>query len=94
MAKLVLVVALAVMVWMWWRRSEIRKAIREPARRSSMAEREARALLGLDDDADAAAIRAAHRRLIADAHPDRGGSADRARRLNTARDVLLRRTSD
>jgi DnaJ family protein C protein 19 len=39
------------------------------------------------DDADA--IRAAHRRLIAEIHPDRGGSAEEARRVNAARDLLL-----
>jgi hypothetical protein len=51
----------------------------------------ARQLLGLDPAADERTIRAAHRRLMSDAHPDRGGSADRARALNAARDLLLRR---
>ena len=37
------------------------------------------------------AIRAAPRRLIAGVHPDRGGSADLARRINAARDLLLGR---
>lgn len=50
---------------------------------------EARQVLGLPPDADEAAIRAAHRRLIGQVHPDRGGSADLARRVNAARDVLL-----
>lgn len=50
---------------------------------------EARLLLDLPADADAAAIRAAHRRLIARVHPDAGGSADLARRVNAARDTLL-----
>ena len=54
-----------------------------------MAEAEARATLGVGADATAAAIRAAHRTRIATAHPDRGGSADAAARLNAARDVLL-----
>lgn len=54
-------------------------------------EREARAVLGVGPDADADAIRAAHRRLAASVHPDKGGSADLARRVNAARDVLLRR---
>ena len=56
-----------------------------------MAEAEARAALGVGADATAADIRAAHRRRIATAHPDRGGSADAAARLNAARDVLLRK---
>ena len=53
----------------------------------------ARRLLGVDRSADEPAIRAAHRRLIADAHPDRGGTADEARALNAARDLLLGRVS-
>jgi DnaJ-domain-containing protein 1 len=53
-------------------------------------EAEARAVLGVAADADAAAIRAAHRRLVGAVHPDRGGSADLTRRINAARDLLLR----
>lgn len=52
----------------------------------------ARNLLGVDRAADEPTIRAAHRRLMADAHPDRGGSADAARALNAARDLLLGRS--
>lgn len=54
-------------------------------------ERAARALLGVGPDAGDDAIRAAHRRLVADAHPDRGGSEELAGRLNAARDLLLRK---
>lgn len=50
---------------------------------------DARALLELAPDADRAAILAAHRRLIARVHPDAGGSAELARRVNWARDTLL-----
>ena len=49
----------------------------------------ARRLLGVDRAADASTIRAAHRRLMAEAHPDRGGSSEKARALNAARDLLL-----
>lgn len=49
----------------------------------------ARALLGLTPDADAAAIKAAHRRLIASVHPDRGGTEALAAQINAARDLLL-----
>ena len=45
--------------------------------------------LGLEAGDDE--IIAAHRRLIARVHPDRGGSADLARRVNQARDLLLSR---
>jgi DnaJ homolog subfamily C member 19 len=53
-------------------------------------EAEARAILGVGRDADAETIRAAHRRLMGGVHPDRGGSAELARRVNAARDLLLR----
>ncbi|MDO7835794.1 J domain-containing protein [Sphingobium sp. HBC34] len=49
----------------------------------------ARALLGVAPDADAQAIRAAHRRLIASVHPDKGGTEALAAQINAARDLLL-----
>src|SRR3546814_19226611 len=54
---------------------------------------EARALLGVPADADAETIRAAHRRLIAQTHPDRGGTEALARRINLARQAALSATS-
>lgn len=61
-----------------------------PAQGADMSLVEARALLGVDEGADAEAIRLAHRRLIALTHPDRGGTEALARNINAARDVLLR----
>ncbi|MEJ7927011.1 molecular chaperone DnaJ [Sphingobium sp. AN641] len=55
---------------------------------------EARALLGLTIDADADAIRSAHRRLIASVHPDRGGTEALAAKINAARDILLRHRAE
>jgi hypothetical protein len=49
----------------------------------------ARSLLGVGSHDDADRIRARHRLLIGENHPDRGGSEDRAMELNKARDVLL-----
>ncbi|TKD50443.1 DnaJ domain-containing protein [Sphingomonas baiyangensis] len=60
-------------------------------RRPGLSEREARDVLGVGADADADAIRAAHRRLANAVHPDKGGSGDLTRRINAARDVLLKR---
>lgn len=54
-----------------------------------MDRKEAFAVLGLAEGASEAEIHDAYRRLIVKVHPDRGGSADLAARLNRARDVLL-----
>jgi len=58
-----------------------------PARPMDMDE--ARRVLGVAPGADVDAIRAAHRRLVAKVHPDQGGSAELAGRVNAARDILL-----
>lgn len=58
-------------------------------RRARMPVAEARELLGVAEDADQEAIRAAHKRLIARVHPDAGGTAELARRVNAAREILL-----
>lgn len=50
----------------------------------------ARFMLGVSRFDTAANIRDRHRKLITQNHPDTGGSADRARELNAARDLLLR----
>ena len=64
----------------------------EPAaesRNGAMTRAEALEILGLAEGADEDAIRAAHRRLMRSAHPDQGGSAWLAARINAARDFLL-----
>ena len=81
--KYVLVVLLLWGTWMI-----LRPRARKPA--SDRALVDARAVLGVDAGADADAIRAAHRKLAARVHPDRGGSTELARRVNAARDLLLR----
>jgi hypothetical protein len=57
--------------------------------RTDMTRAEALATLGLQDGATDEEIRAAHRRLILRMHPDAGGSAELAARINRAKDVLL-----
>ena len=57
--------------------------------RGDMSREEALAVLGLAEGASADDIKAAHRRLIQRMHPDVGGSADLAARINRAKDVLL-----
>ena len=49
----------------------------------------ARALLGASRNDDADKIRFRHRQLIAENHPDTGGTDARASALNEARDLLL-----
>ncbi len=58
-------------------------------RGGGMSPAEAAEILGVAIDADAEAIRAAHRALMAKNHPDKGGSPWFARQLNEARDTLL-----
>ena len=57
--------------------------------RTDMTRDQALAVLGLKAEATPEEIRAAHRRLIQRVHPDAGGSADLAARINRAKDVLL-----
>jgi len=69
------------LLWAAWRRP----AIAAP----TMPLEDARRLLGVREEATLAEIRDAHRRLIARVHPDAGGSAELARRVNVARDTLV-----
>lgn len=82
MTKLVLVALAVAIAWYF-----LRKPPRTAGRRDALAE--ARALLGVQDGADVEAIRAAHRRLMARVHPDQGGTQELARKVNTARDLLI-----
>lgn len=81
MAKFVLILALLFVGYLLFK-----KATGKP---KAMTPADARALLGVSVDADIAQIRDAHRRLIAKVHPDSGGSAELASRVNLARDTLV-----
>lgn len=54
-----------------------------------MGVEDARRLLGVPEGATLGQIRDAHRRLITRVHPDSGGSAELANRVNVARDLLV-----
>jgi DnaJ domain len=60
-----------------------------PRRAGRMSPNEAYEVLGLSPEASDQEVKAAHRRLMREHHPDKGGSAELAARLNEARDVLL-----
>lgn len=62
-----------------------------PGRRGAMSRGEALKALGLEEGATEEDIRAAHRRLILQIHPDKGGTSYLAAKINEAKDVLLRR---
>ncbi len=85
MVKFLLAAALLYILWRWL---QPKKKPAAPAPR--LGESEARAILGVDSAAGPDEIRAAHRRLVSALHPDKGGSAELTRRINLARDTLLR----
>ena len=81
MTKILIVALIIGALWVYLRRPVVKP----------LPEAEAREILGVGASADADAIKAAHRRLVSAVHPDKGGSAELTRRINAARDTLLRR---
>jgi hypothetical protein len=60
-------------------------------RTGGMSKKESYQILGLEPDASDAEVRDAHRRLMKQVHPDRGGSAALAAKINEAKDRILGR---
>ena len=81
MGKIILLLGAVLLVWLWWR---------SWSKQPRVTLDEARLLLGVDAAAGPDEIRAAHRRIIARVHPDAGGSEELARKINAARDLLLK----
>ena len=83
MIKFLILIGLAVVAYLYFT-GQLSK------RGSTMSLGEARALLGIGADADVDAVRAAHRRIVAQVHPDKGGTAELTAQVNAARDILLK----
>ena len=79
--KLLIALVVAGMIYSWFRRSIVSGSAMRPS--------EARELLNIHVGATAQEIRAAHRRMMTRVHPDAGGSAGLASRVNAARDILI-----
>lgn len=89
MAKLLTLILLGCVAWrMFTGRWPWQPKVRN---RASFAEAHARAVLGLSAEAGRPEIIDAHRRRIAQVHPDRGGSNEQVHEANAARDLLLAR---
>ena len=78
--------------WLWQGPKRVHKTGKRPvAPTPPLPDRtDALGILGLNAGASKADIRAAHRRLLLAVHPDHGGSAELAQRVNAARDTLLK----
>ncbi len=85
MTKLLFMAGLAALGW-WL----IRRYMAVPPAKPMMPRDEAARFLGIASDADLATINEAHRRLISKVHPDVGGNAELAARINMARDTMLK----
>ncbi len=74
-----------------WRQTEETQSAAPKSRphANTLSREEAWRVLGLEPGADETAIRAAHRKLMLQLHPDKGGSSYLAAKINEAKDVLL-----
>ncbi len=86
MMRLLILAAVAVVAWKlvvgrwpWESKQSTRRQAADRARK----------LLGVSPAASREEIIAAHRRLVAVVHPDRGGTNDQVHEANAARDLLL-----
>ena len=91
MGKLLILVLLASLATKWLSGRWPWQLLNDSER--SQKEALARALLGVDRSASRTDIVDAHRRLLAQVHPDRGGSNEAVHQATAARDLLLARLS-
>ena len=86
MGRLIVYAALAVLVW---KITSGRWPWEPKVSTRAQAVSRARKLLGVRAGADRAEILEAHKRLLAQVHPDRGGTNEQVHEAQAARDVLL-----
>jgi len=91
MGKLLILVLLASLASKWLSGRWPWQLLNDSER--SQKEALARALLGVDRSASRNDIADAHRRLLAQVHPDRGGTNEAVHQATAARDLLLARLS-
>lgn len=88
MTKIILLLGLAALAWRAWAGRWPRQPKLSGTTRQQALFR-ARKLLGIGEGASHGEIVEAHRRLVAQVHPDRGGRAEQVHEANAARDLLL-----
>lgn len=88
--KAVVLVVVGLWLLVSARRSGLGPGKPRAVERGAMSLAEARSVLGVEDGATPAEIKAAYSRLMRMAHPDKGGTAGLAAQLNAARDRLLK----
>ncbi|MEP0189217.1 MAG: J domain-containing protein [Erythrobacter sp.] len=86
--RLLLIFVLICVAWRWALGQWPWEALRIKPSKSQQIFR-ARKLLEIEEGADRKVIKAAHRRLIAEVHPDKGGSNAQVHEADAARDLLL-----
>lgn len=88
MIRLLVLAGLAALLCRWVLGQWPWDYLREGGTRASAITR-ARRLLGVEPGANRNDIIAAHKRLVAMVHPDRGGTGEQVHEANAARDLLL-----
>lgn len=88
MLKYAIILLAICLLWRWALGTWPWDALRNKPTRSQ-AIFKARKLLGVEENASRDQIKAAHKRLVAMVHPDKGGSNAAVHEANSARDLLL-----